>query len=85
MHNPNRAFPSRRQIDSRYFEKPYYIMPREEISQESFAVIRDAMSQEGRCRLCARGAVLTRAAVSARADGPRSSRRNAALRTRGPK
>jgi DNA end-binding protein Ku len=34
------------QIDSRYFEKPYYIMPREEISQESFAVIRDAMSRE---------------------------------------
>ncbi|NOJ43350.1 non-homologous end joining protein Ku [Bradyrhizobium australiense] len=35
-----------RQIDSRYFEKPYYIMPREEISRESFAVIRDAMSRE---------------------------------------
>jgi DNA end-binding protein Ku len=34
------------QIDSRYFEKPYYIMPREEVSQESFAVIRDAMSRE---------------------------------------
>jgi Ku protein len=34
------------QIDSRYFEKPYYIIPREEISQESFAVIRDAMSRE---------------------------------------
>jgi DNA end-binding protein Ku len=34
------------QIDARYFEKPYYIMPREEISQESFAVIRDAMSRE---------------------------------------
>jgi Ku protein len=35
------------QIDARYFEKPYYIVPREEISQESFAVIRDAMSREG--------------------------------------
>ena len=34
------------QIDARYFDKPYYIMPREEISQESFAVIRDAMSRE---------------------------------------
>jgi DNA end-binding protein Ku len=34
------------QIDARYFEKPYYIVPREEISQESFAVIRDAMSRE---------------------------------------
>jgi DNA end-binding protein Ku len=34
------------QIDARYFEKPYYILPRDEISQESFAVIRDAMSRE---------------------------------------
>jgi DNA end-binding protein Ku len=34
------------QIDARYFEKPYYIMPREEISQESFAVIRNAMRRE---------------------------------------
>lgn len=34
------------QIDVRYFEKPYYILPREEISQESYAVIRDAMSRE---------------------------------------
>jgi DNA end-binding protein Ku len=35
------------QIDARYFEKPYYIAPREVIGQESFAVIRDAMSREG--------------------------------------
>jgi DNA end-binding protein Ku len=35
------------QIDALYFEKPYYIVPREEIGQESFAVIRDAMSREG--------------------------------------
>jgi DNA end-binding protein Ku len=35
------------QIDARYFEKPYYIVPRKEISQESFAVIRDAMRCEG--------------------------------------
>ena len=34
------------QIDARYFEKPYYIVPREEIGQESFAVIRDAMTRE---------------------------------------
>jgi hypothetical protein len=30
------------QIDARYFEKPYYIVPREEIGQESFAVRRRA-------------------------------------------
>jgi DNA end-binding protein Ku len=35
------------QIDARYFEKPYYIVPREQIGQESFAVIRDAMRREG--------------------------------------
>lgn len=35
------------QIDARYFEKPYYVVPREEIGQESFAVIRDAMRREG--------------------------------------
>jgi DNA end-binding protein Ku len=34
------------QIDARYFEKPYYITPRGEISQETFAVIRDAMARE---------------------------------------
>jgi len=34
------------QIDARYFEKPYYIVPREQIGQESFAVIRDAMRRE---------------------------------------
>jgi non-homologous end joining protein Ku len=35
------------QIDARYFEKPYYIVPREDIGQEAFAVIRDAMAREG--------------------------------------
>jgi non-homologous end joining protein Ku len=32
------------QIDAQYFEKPYYIVPREPVGQESFAIIRDAMS-----------------------------------------
>jgi DNA end-binding protein Ku len=35
------------QIDARYFEKPYYIVPREPIGQEAFVVIRDAMSHAG--------------------------------------
>jgi DNA end-binding protein Ku len=34
------------QIDARYFEKPYYITPREPIGQEAFAVIRDAMRRK---------------------------------------
>jgi DNA end-binding protein Ku len=35
------------QIDARYFEKPYYIVPREPVGQESFAVIRNAMGRAG--------------------------------------
>jgi len=35
------------QIDARYFEKPYYIVPREPVGQEAFAVIRDAMNRAG--------------------------------------
>jgi non-homologous end joining protein Ku len=34
------------EIDARYFEKPYYIVPRGQIGQDSFAVIRDAMRRE---------------------------------------
>jgi len=34
------------QIDARYFEKPYYITPREPIGQEAFAVIREAMRRK---------------------------------------
>ena len=30
----------------RYLEKPYYVVPRDAIGQEAFAVIRDAMSRE---------------------------------------
>jgi len=31
------------QVDLRYLEKPYYVVPRDAIAQEAFAVIRDAM------------------------------------------
>jgi DNA end-binding protein Ku len=34
------------QVDVRYLEKPYYVVPRDAIGQEAFAVIRDAMSRE---------------------------------------
>lgn len=36
-------FVPRAQIDPLYFDKPYYIAPRDEVGQEAFAVIRDAM------------------------------------------
>jgi DNA end-binding protein Ku len=41
------------QIELRYLEKPYYIMPREEISWESFAVNQRCDEPRGRCRHCA--------------------------------
>ena len=31
------------QVDARYHDKPYYIVPRESVGQEAFAVIREAM------------------------------------------
>jgi Ku protein len=34
------------EVDLRYLEKPYYVVPRDAIGQEAFAVIRDAMSRE---------------------------------------
>jgi DNA end-binding protein Ku len=36
-------FIPRAQIDARYLDTPYYVVPRDEIGQEAFAVIRDAM------------------------------------------
>ena len=36
-------FVPRVQIDARYHDTPYYIAPREQVGQEAFAVIRDAM------------------------------------------
>jgi Ku protein len=34
------------QVDVRYFEKPYYVVPRDAFGQEAFSVIRNAMSRE---------------------------------------
>jgi len=33
----------RAQVDARYLDTPYYVVPRDEVGQEAFAVIRDAM------------------------------------------
>jgi DNA end-binding protein Ku len=41
----DRFFP-RAQIDACYFDKPYYVTPREAVGQEAFAVIRDAMRNQ---------------------------------------
>jgi DNA end-binding protein Ku len=38
-------------IDKRYYERPYYIVPDEKSGEEAFAVIRDAMKDKGRVAL----------------------------------
>jgi DNA end-binding protein Ku len=36
-------FIPRAQVDARYLDTPYYVVPRDQIAEEAFAVIRDAM------------------------------------------
>jgi DNA end-binding protein Ku len=40
-------FVPREQIDSRYFDSPYYIVPNDTVGQDAFAVIREAMKGKG--------------------------------------
>jgi DNA end-binding protein Ku len=44
-------FVPRTQIDERYFESPYYIVPNDQVGQEAFAVIREAMRGKGMAAL----------------------------------
>lgn len=39
------------EIDKRYYERPYYIVPNGKSGEEAFAVIRDAMKDKGRVAL----------------------------------
>lgn len=39
------------EIDRRYFDRPYYILPDGKAGEEAYAVIRDAMKDEGRVAL----------------------------------
>jgi DNA end-binding protein Ku len=41
------AFVPREQIDERYLNSPYYITPNDQVGQEAFAVIREAMRGKG--------------------------------------
>ena len=40
-------FVPRKQLDERYFDSPYYIVPNDKVGQDAFAVIRDAMKGKG--------------------------------------
>jgi DNA end-binding protein Ku len=41
------SFVPAEQIDKRFYDSPYYIMPNDKVGQEAFAVIRDAMKGKG--------------------------------------
>ena len=41
------AFVPHQQIDERYFDATYYVTPNDQVGQEAFAVIRDAMRGKG--------------------------------------
>jgi Ku70/Ku80 beta-barrel domain len=43
--------PAFTQIDKRYYDKPYYIVPNDEVGVEAFAVIREAMTGKGMAAL----------------------------------
>ena len=45
------AFVPRAQIDERFLDSPYYIAPNDEVGQEAFAVIREAMRGKGMAAL----------------------------------
>jgi len=40
-------FVPKKQLDERYFDSPYYIVPNDQVGQDAFAVIRDAMKGKG--------------------------------------
>ena len=45
------SFVPRAQIDERYLENPYYIVPNDQVGQEAFAVIREAMRDKSMAAL----------------------------------
>jgi len=45
------TFVPRTQIDERYLDSPYYIIPNDKVGQEAFAVIREAMRDKGMAAL----------------------------------
>src|SRR6202522_1143870 len=45
------SFVPRSQIDERYLDSPYYIVPNDQVGQEAFAVIREAMRDKSMAAL----------------------------------
>ncbi len=45
------GFVPKDEIDTRYLDRPYYVVPGDKVGAEAFAVIRDAMADQGRVAL----------------------------------
>jgi DNA end-binding protein Ku len=45
------AFVPKDEIDERFIEKPYYVVPNDETGEDTFSVIRDAMEDKGKVAL----------------------------------
>lgn len=41
------TFVPRKEVDERYLDSPYYLVPDDKVAQEAFAVIRDAIREKG--------------------------------------
>ena len=50
------SFVPREQIDERYLDSPYYITPNDQVGQDAFAVLREAMRGKGMVALASRRA-----------------------------
>ena len=72
------------QIDKRYYDQPYYIVPNDNVGVEAFAVIREAMVGKGMVCARPRGDEQARARHRARTPGQGADRNHAPLRIRGP-
>jgi DNA end-binding protein Ku len=73
------SFVPRSEVDDRYLDSPYYIAPTDQVGQEAFAVIRDAVRDKGMAGLGRM--VLTRRRGSERQHDwrPRSAASKSAL------
>ena len=74
------SFVPREQIDERYLDSPYYITPDDQVGQDAFAVIREAMRGKGlvalaRVVLAKRERVINPVAEQSTASAPPDCRR----------
>ena len=71
-------------IEAMYFEKPYYVVPADDLAEEAYVVLRDALEGREEDRRRADGDARPGICRRDQALGPRHSDGDAALRRRGP-